>query len=256
MSDAQKYTNRLAGKHILIIGGTSGIGFTTAEASLEHGARVTISSSNQSRIDDALFRLATTYPSAKGRTSGHTCNLRGEDMEQSINELFKKTGKVDHVIHTAGDALSTMPLEEVTVQKIRDAGDVRFTSATIVAKYAKQYLNSGPESSVILTSGGVAERPHMGWSIVAGYAAGLYGLTRNLALELKPIRVNLVSPGFVDTELWDEEVRKTWAEATAKRVPTGRAAMPEDIAEAYLYLMKDRNCTGSILKTDSGSSLI
>ena len=177
-------------------------------------------------------------------------------MEASISELFTKTGKVDHVIHTAGDGLSTMPLEEVTVQKIRDAADVRFTSAIIVAKYAKQYLSPGPDSSIILTSGGVAERPHMGWNIVAGYAAALYGLTRNLALDLKPIRVNLVSPGFVDTELWDEEVRKTQAEAVAKRVPTGRAAMPEDIAEAYLYLMKDRNCTGSILRTDSGSSLI
>ena len=256
MLDAQKYTNRLAGKHILIIGGTSGIGFTTAEASLENGARVTISSSNQSRIDDALSRLAKSYPSAKGRSSGYTCNLRGDDMEQSISELFKNTGKLDHVIHTAGDGLSTMPLEEVTVQKIRDAGDVRFTSAMIVAKHAKQYLNSGPDSSIILTSGGIAERPHMEWNIVAGYAAGLYGLTRNLALDLKPMRVNLVSPGFVDTELWDEGVRKMRAEAVAKSVPTGRAAMPEDIAEAYLYLMKDRNCTGSILKTDSGSSLI
>jgi NAD(P)-dependent dehydrogenase (short-subunit alcohol dehydrogenase family) len=84
-------------------------------------------------------------------------------------------------------------------------------------------------------------------------------MTRQLAVDLKPIRVNLISPGPVDTPLWDfmtEDAKKKRFEATAKVLLTGRVGQVEDAAEAYLYLMKDQNVTGSVLSTNGGSILV
>jgi NAD(P)-dependent dehydrogenase (short-subunit alcohol dehydrogenase family) len=120
-------------------------------------------------------------------------------------------------------------------------------------------VGPGPTSSITLTTGSVAERPHENWSVVASYASGLHGMTRALALDLKPIRVNLVSPGGLDSELWShmpssdrENMYKYWAE----RNPTGHAGRVEEVAEAYLWLMKDTNVTGRIAASDSGAMLV
>jgi NAD(P)-dependent dehydrogenase (short-subunit alcohol dehydrogenase family) len=109
---------------------------------------------------------------------------------------------------------------------------------------------------VLLSS--VAESPRPNWSAVASYASGLHGMTRNLALDLKPIRVNLVSPGAILTELWDslpEEGRQLVIKRSGEKSFTGKIGMPEDVAEAYLWLMKDANVTGTVVTSDSGLKL-
>lgn len=98
--------------------------------------------------------------------------------------------------------------------------------------------------------------------MIAGYASGLHAMTRNLALDLKPIRVNLVSPGVVETELWDKvtsgdaQAKQAAFDGVVKSVPTGRVAQPEDVAEAYLFLMKDPSVTGTVVDSNSGALLI
>ena len=94
---------------------------------------------------------------------------------------------------------------------------------------------------------------------MASYASGLHGMTRGLALDLKPIRVNLVSPGGLETELWGhmseterEKMYKGWAE----RNPTAHTGKAEEVAEAYLWLMKDTNVTGRVAASDSGALLV
>jgi NAD(P)-dependent dehydrogenase (short-subunit alcohol dehydrogenase family) len=121
-------------------------------------------------------------------------------VEQDLEALFKQTGKVDHIVFTAGDKLATVSIHNSTYESILRAGQVRFFAPLLVAKVGSKYLNPGPESSIVLTTGAVAEHPLPNWTVVASYAAGLHGMTRNLALDLKPIRVNLVSPGAFDTE--------------------------------------------------------
>lgn len=84
-------------------------------------------------------------------------------------------------------------------------------------------------------------------------------MTRNLALDLKPIRVNLVSPGAIQTEMWGsmgEKQRETMFKGIAEKVPTGKVGRPEEVAEAYLWLMKDANVTGIVACSDSGSKLV
>ncbi|KAH8660899.1 hypothetical protein BGZ60DRAFT_492302 [Tricladium varicosporioides] len=254
----QKY-NKLAGKHVLIIGGSSGIGYGVAEASLESLASVTISSSSQSRIDAAITKLRTAYPDSN--IAGHPCDLSSSAMEKNIEELFRQTGKVDHIVFTAGDKLSTLPLSEYSLEMIQQAGQIRFFAPLLVAKVGRKYLSPSPASSITLTGGAVAEKPVFNWTVPASYAAGLHGMIRNLALDLKPIRVNLVSPGAVDTEFWgvmgmSEERKQGMFKAIGEKMVTGKIGRTEDVAEAYLWLMKDKNVTGFVASSDSGSKLV
>lgn len=252
----QKY-NKLAGKHVLIIGGSSGIGYAVAEASIESSASVTISSSSADRVKTAVEKLQSAYPSAS--VKGYACDLSKPSLEQDIEKLFEQTGKVDHIVFTAGDALAMVPIADHTLETIKNAGQVRFYAPLLVAKVGVKYLSAGPESSITLTTGGVAERPMPNWTVVASYASGLHGMTRNLALDLKPVRVNLVSPGMVDTALWDgvpKESRDGMFKTVGAKMPTGQIGQPEDVAETYLWLMKDKNVTGVVASSDSGSKLV
>ncbi|KAL8954133.1 MAG: hypothetical protein Q9222_000015 [Ikaeria aurantiellina] len=260
MSDSNKYTAKLRGSRVLILGGTSGIGFGVAEACLEYGAHVIISSSQESRVQSSISRLLASYPSAKDRLSGHVCELSTPAMEENIKSLFSKTGTVDHIVYTAGDKLATLPIDEATLESIQQAGMVRYFAPFLIAKHGSKHLSPGPTSSITLTTGTVSQKPIAGWSIVGPYASGLHGMARGLALDLAPIRVNLISPGAVDTEMWNsmtqEERQGFKNDIETNRTTTGKIGLPEDVAEAYLYVMRDRNCTGSIITTDGGSLLV
>ncbi|KAK4989787.1 hypothetical protein LTR50_002961 [Elasticomyces elasticus] len=260
MSDATKYTQKLKDSRVLVIGGSSGIGYGVAEACLEHGAHVTISSSNPARIDAAIKKLQSTYPSCSSKISGHVCNLGDEStLEDNVKELFGKVGKLDHIAYTAGDSLAILPLARASMVQIRQAGMVRFFAPLMVAKHGVGALARSPSSTITLTTGSVAERPIPDWTIIGSYCAGLQAMARGLALDLAPVRVNLVSPGVVDTELWagmPEGQKAEMMEAVEKKLPTGRAGRVEDVAEAYLYAMKDRNLTGSMISTNGGGLIV
>ena len=208
MADQVKYTQKLKGSKVLVIGGSSGtsllyhiaatisqtdeiigIGYSVAEALVENGSEVIVSSSNPSRVEKTVSTLKKAYPSASSKISGHACNLGEEStLEKNVVELFEKVGKLDHVIYTAGDALASMSIEDVDLEKIKKAGMVRFFGPLLVGKIAPKYLSKGPESSIIFTTGAVAERPIPNWTVINSYATGLQGMTRGLALDLKPIR--------------------------------------------------------------------
>jgi NAD(P)-dependent dehydrogenase (short-subunit alcohol dehydrogenase family) len=253
---ANKY-NKLTGKHVLVVGGTSGIGYAVAEASIENGARVTVSSSREASVKTTLERLSKSYPDTQ--VAGYACDLSKPSVEADVEALFQKVGTVDHVVYTAGDKLSTIPFQQITMEYFVKAGQLRFFAPFFVAKVGSRYLSAGPTSSITITGGGIAERPLNDWAVVGSYAAGLYGLVRSLALELKPVRVNLVQPGGLATDLWRdmephkrEALYRHWSE----NFPTGEVGQAEDVAEAYLWLMKDKNVTGRVAGSDSGHSLI
>jgi len=218
-----------------------------------------ISSSRKNRVDDAVSRLQKAYPSAGKNASGYAYDMGTRDtLESNIVELLEKCGKLDHMVWTAGDALAAAPLDKVDMDFAVQAGMTRFFGPLMMAKHAPKYLNPGPESSIVLTTGSVSEKPIPGWSAIAGFATGLQGLNRSLALDLKPIRVNLVSPGAVDTELWagmSEEARKAQFKAFEEKSLTGRVGQVTDVVESFLYLMKDRNVTGAMISTSSGGLL-
>ncbi|KAL1296678.1 hypothetical protein AAFC00_000156 [Neodothiora populina] len=260
MADQFKYTNKLADKHVLIIGGSSGIGYGVAEGALEHGARVTISSSNPQRCSDAVEKLKKAYPSAVDRVVGYAASMGDEQtLEANIEKLFEQTGKVDHVVYTAGDSLAMIPIKEVTLGPLKQAGMVRYFAPILVAKVAIKYMESSTASSITFTTGSVSEKPLDGWSVVNGYATALQGTTRGLALDLKPIRVNLVSPGVINTALFgitDEAKKEEMFKPWVAKMATGAVGQVEDVAEAYLYAMKDKNLTGSMISSNGGALIM
>ncbi|KAF4220098.1 hypothetical protein CNMCM5878_002128 [Aspergillus fumigatiaffinis] len=235
---------------VVIFGGSSGIGYGVADKCLSEGAIVHISSSNATRITQAVSSLKEKYPA--GQVTGHTCDLSLPDVEQRLVKLFEEIGSCDHIVYTAGDALAVRPLKDLDLQSIQKAGHIRFDVPLLVAKLALSVLKPGYTSSLILTGGVVGDRPQPNWAVIAGYSAGLYGMVPGLALDMKPLRVNFVSPGPVKTGMFPDEV----AEMLAKRTTLGKVGSVEEVAEAYVYLMKDTNATGSCVSTNSGSLLM
>jgi NAD(P)-dependent dehydrogenase (short-subunit alcohol dehydrogenase family) len=261
MTDQQKFA-KLRGARVLIIGGTSGIGYGVAEGAIEsQAAAVIVSSSSSSRVQDAVARLKASYPSSKTEISGYTCDLGdAATIENNIKHLLvDQCQNLDHIVYSAGDRLALKPLDQIDAQLIQKAGIVRFLGPILVAKYALKVLPKTAASSFIITSAKIAEKPLPGgWTVVAGYASAHYGLMRQLALDMAPIRINSVSPGFVTTEMYDflgEDGKAARAKDAAEVSLTARTAVPEDVAEAYLYLMKDTNVTGATISTSGGSLL-
>ena len=279
-STATKYISKLHNRRVLVVGGTSGIGFCVASASLEHGAaRVCISGSKPAKLERALARLKTTYPDKSDRVLGSVCDLsQPQHLEARVQRLlayaataeaggkFNGKGegdaaegidnsKIDHIAFTAGDGIKITPVAEVTVEEVLRLGNVRFLGALMLAKHAPRYMAPGPRSSITLTGGTMAHKPQKNWTVIAGWSGAMEGIARGLAVDLAPIRVNLVSPGAVHTELFDD-IPKERLDGVLQGFRDDslidRVGTPEDLAEAYLYTMKDEFATGTILQSDGG----
>lgn len=237
----------LKGKKVLILGGSSGIGFATAKAAANAGGQVTIVSGNQQRIDKALAELP------EGSKS-FVADLSNED---EVENLFIKIGRFDHLVFTAGEALQLGDIGNLTVNDAKQFFNLRYWGAFTSVKYASQYINEG--GSITLTSGCASLRPGKGWSVAASVCAAMEGFTRAMAIELAPVRVNLVMPGVVRTNLWDgmenTEREGMYAHFT-DQLPVKYVAQPEDIAQSYLYLMLQKYSTGQRVVVDGGYVLI
>lgn len=237
----------LADKRVVIIGGSSGIGFAVAQLSTEHGAQVAIASSNAARVKQATDRLG---PNAEG----HALDV---SSEKAIEQFFEKLGKFDHLVFTAGDSLQLTELATMDLEKARGAFELRYWGALTAAKYGSPLIRRG--GSIVLTTGIAGDRPRKGWVLGASVCGAMNALTRALAMELSPIRVNAVSPGIVRTNLWQsmtEQRRREMYETVGKTLPVGRVGEADDIARTYLYLMEEGFSTGQIVTVDGGAVLV
>jgi len=258
----QKYANKLQGKRVLVLGGTSGIGFCVAEACVEFGAIVTVASSRQEKIDKTIKRVTNSYPEAESRISGHPCDLASLEVEGQLKTLFEfatKDGKLDHIVNTAGDSFGLIKLADITPEDVQKLGRVRYVGSLFMAKLAPHYMHQTSQSSITMTGGVNSTKPSEGWSALAGWGAAKEGMARGLAVDLKPIRVNCVSPGAIETELFDNfggEFKERMIEMFKAKTLLGKIGNPEDMAEAYLYLMRDAFVTGIVLLSDGGYVLV
>jgi NAD(P)-dependent dehydrogenase (short-subunit alcohol dehydrogenase family) len=240
-------STNLQDQHFVLLGGTSGIGLATAHAALAAGASVTVVSSRSQRVAEALARLGD-------RAKGYTVDLTNES---AVRELFEQLGPFDHLVYSAGDSLQIGALVDMELDTVRQLFDVRVFGAIAAVKHAAPYLRPG--GSVVLTSGVASQRPHKGWVALASVCSAMEGLTRALAVELAPIRVNLVSPGLVRTPLWadlPEPDREALYAAREAALPVGRVGEAEDLAQTYLYLMTNRYATGQTVIVDGGGVLV
>ncbi|GJN76458.1 dehyrdogenase/reductase domain-containing protein [Purpureocillium lilacinum] len=256
-----KYINKLEGHRVLVLGGSTGIGFCVAEAALEHGAHVVISSSSQKKLDKAAARLRE-HAQAVGVSStvtAQTCDLGNPDtVEDNIVQLLEfatQEGKLDHVVFTAGDAINVIPLKDITVDSLQKLGTVRQVGSVMLAKHLPKYINISVRSSFTLTSGTNAWRPAPDWAVIAAGGGASEAFARGCAISLRPVRVNCIMVGAVKTELFDsipKERMDAVLESMRKEGITGTVGRPEEVAEAYLYCMKDTFTTGGIVESNGG----
>lgn len=237
----------LSGKKIILLGGTSGIGLATAIAAADEGASVVVVSSSQQKVEEAL----TVLPES---SKGFTADLGDE---KQVAQLFKKTGEFDHLVFTAGDSLKFNELPELDIDDAKQAIHLRFWGAIMAAKHGAPQIREG--GSITLTTGALGRRPRKGALVIASMAGAIEGLTRALAIELAPIRVNAVCAGTVRTTLladMPEAAREAFFNRVGSKLLTGRVGNPKDLAEAYLYLMHGSFTTGQIIVVDGGSLLV
>ena len=239
--------NGLHNKRVVILGGSSGIGLAVAEQAASQGAKLVIASSNAERVQKAIESLG-------GNAQGHTLDLSDE---QAVETLFAKLGDFDHLVFTAGDSLHLHNLATTDLKQARRAFELRYWAALAAVKYGSKNIRKG--GSVVLTTGVAGQRPQKGWVLAASVCGTIDALTRALAVELAPIRVNAVSPGVVRTNLWQSmsaAEREQMYESVGKSLPVGRVGEPHDIAQAYLFLMQEGFGTGQTIVVDGGTVLV
>ncbi len=243
-------TQSLRNRRVVVIGGSSGIGFAVAQLALDDGAEVIIGSSGADHVDGAVKRLGNG-------ASGFGVDVRDE---ASVAAFFERTGSFDHLVYTAGDWSPTRgggAIAKLDLVGATATFTVRFWGALSAIKHAQGRIS--PNGSITLTDGVIAHRPRKGAVISTAMAGAIEHMTRALAVDLAPLRVNAVCPGFVLTEVWNSipaDRREEQIKQMTQRQPLPRAADPKEVAEAYLYLMRGGFSTGQVLVVDGGMTLI
>jgi NAD(P)-dependent dehydrogenase (short-subunit alcohol dehydrogenase family) len=234
-------------KRVVIVGGSSGIGLAVAEEATSQGAEVVIVSSKVGRVQEAVRSIG-------GKARGQAVDVSDE---KAVQGFFKNVGAFDHLVFTAGDSLQLHALADTDLKQARRAFELRYWSALAAVKYGSPQIRKG--GSVVLTTGIAGQRPQSGWVVAASVCGTIEALTRALAIELAPIRVNAVSPGVVRTNLWQKmssSEREQLFESVGKRLPVGRVGEAHDIAQAYLFLMQEGFGTGQTVVVDGGTVLV
>jgi NAD(P)-dependent dehydrogenase (short-subunit alcohol dehydrogenase family) len=239
----------LKDKRVVVIGGSSGIGFAVAQAALADGASVVIGSSGPANVEAAAQRLG---PGAEG----FAVNVR---EEAQVAAFFERIGAFDHLVYTAGDWGSfraPQPIGQLDLSGANAVFAIRFWGAVAAVKHASRAI--AQNGSITLTDGVVAHRPRKAAPLSTAMAGAVEHLTQGLAIDLAPVRVNAVCPGLIRTDVWNsipEDKREAQLLEMTKQQPLPRAGDPAETAQAYLYLMRGGYTTGQVLVVDGGRTL-
>jgi NAD(P)-dependent dehydrogenase (short-subunit alcohol dehydrogenase family) len=238
-------TNNLSGKKVVIIGGTAGIGLATAIAAAEQGAQVWAAGRSEANLEKA--RAA----------SNGKFELRQADTHdaEALEAIFKEAGKIDHLVSAAvGGERTLKPFLEQTEEQFKAAYDKLWGYAKVVRVGAPYLADDG---AITLVSGSPARKIKPGQSPLSCVGASVENLVRCLAVEMAPVRVNVVSPGTIDTAMFDwmgdEKAAKLSAMTSSHLIP--RAGSSEEVAEGLLFVMNNKFVTGTTVDVDGGRIL-
>jgi len=219
----------LKGKRVLVVGGTSGIGLAVAQQVIEEGAQVVVASSNAENVGRVAAQLG----------SAATGSVLDVTQESAVAEFFAMGLAFDHIAFTAGDWQGFGPgrLLDLDLAKAPQGLNVRFWGAVAVAKYGSACLLHG--GSLTLTSGMISHRPVKGLPLATAVLGAIESLSRGLAVDLAPLRVNCVCLGFIRTGVHTTESNTDQLVRMTERQLIPRPGKPSEAAEAYLYLMQN-----------------
>jgi NAD(P)-dependent dehydrogenase (short-subunit alcohol dehydrogenase family) len=235
----------LQNQHVLILGGSSGIGLATAQLATAQGAELTLAARNNDRLKQAGIIL----PLAR---------LRHADLHapESFAALLKDLPAIDHLLITAGDP-GLPKLVDSQESDMRLTLQERLISPLLLIRDALPLLK--PNASITLLSGQLASRPANSGALTAAAIAAVETLAPALSLELAPRRVNVVAPGYTDTALLARALgaqKQNVLEQMAERLPARRTGTPENLAQAIVFLMTNPYVSGEVLHVDGGGRWI
>lgn len=234
----------LDNKTVIVMGATSGIGLATALKASAEGANVW----GASRTAEKVEKASSIAPEINFR------QLDTHDIA-GLEALFKEAGAVDHIVGAATGADRTMaPFIEQTDDQFREAFN-KFWGYCNVVRQGVPFLSE--TGSITLVSGIPARKCNPGMSSISCVGAAVEALTRALALELAPRRVNVVAPGIIDTGMFDRfgDKKADILGQMGKNIPLGRVGHAEEVAGAIIHTMVNTYMTGTTLDVDGGSLL-
>ena len=227
------------------IGGSSGMGLATAKLMHKSGYEVIIASRSQKKLEQAKKEI--------GEIQIHVLDLR---VEKEISQFFSKIGPFDHLV-TPGADFYMGPFIQGKTEAAKKYFDGKFWGQYCAAKHGAPHIRKG--GSITFFSGAANEKPLQNFTTGCAINAAVEGLGRALALELSPIRVNTISPGVIDSPLWDTFPpldRSAFFEQAAEKLPAKRIGHTEDIAKAVQFLIECGFATGSVVHVDGGYPLV
>jgi NAD(P)-dependent dehydrogenase (short-subunit alcohol dehydrogenase family) len=237
---------QLLGQTVVVIGGSAGIGFETARGAQAEGAKVILTGRNAERLERAAAELNALSTAAFDAEDG-----------AALDGFFRGLPTpIDHVMVTAGRPYYGR-LVDMDFAEVPRAVNAHLLMALRVARNAVGKVRPG--GTLLFMGGTGGRRPAMGLSITAAVTAALPALTANLALELAPIRVNLIAAGFVDTPLSASllgdklEARREQLRTT---LPIGRVVGPADVAALAVHIMSNTALTGATYDVDGGQQFV
>jgi len=215
------------------VGGNSGVGLALAKKVGNKGGEVIIASRSALKYKDKL--------QSKRGLSNCQCFSVDVTVENEIKELFQQIGMIDHLVLTVKSPLIVAPFLELNAEDVRFAFETKFWGQYNFIKLAYKYIQKN--GSITLSSGTLGHRPYSGYSTMSVISGSIESLCKALAIEISPIRINAVCPGF-----------KTLKEMEDK-IPLGLGS-DEQISNSYLFLMEDSYITGSSIVSDGGAMLV
>jgi NAD(P)-dependent dehydrogenase (short-subunit alcohol dehydrogenase family) len=237
----------LAGRHVVIVGGSSGIGRATAEVVLRLDGEVTILARNAERLEATAAAMRSL-----GKVTTVSLDMTDEAAVASWSAGLTP-GSIDHLVVTAS-AAAHGAFAEIAVERVREMFASKFFGPYLMARACLPALKEG--GSITFFSGVLSRRPGLNCSGLGAVNAAIEGLARSLALELGPrLRVNCCSPGMVRSEAYAHlppERREAMYEATGESLPVGRVGFTYEVADAVLFLMTNTYLTGQVLDLDGG----
>lgn len=234
-------------KKVFVAGGSSGIGFATAKLLDEYGASVTIGGRDEGKLMQAQRIL-----SAKAGA----VSFDAVDRNQRIAALAK-VGSIDHLVIALSGGKGAGSFETLSSSDLRTGFEAKFWTHFSLAQESLPYLNK--TGSITFVSAISARAANPGTAGLSSINSAIEGLVKPLAVELRPRRVNAVSPGVVDTPWWnwlDPEAKQETFDRFAQAAPVGRVGKPEDIAQAIVFLVGNTFMTGCVIECDGGLRLV
>ena len=235
----------LRGQTLVVIGGSAGIGLETARLARDDGAELIITARNPERLERVGRELGASVAA-----------FDASDFDRLERFLDELSNPIDHVLLT-GSGPYYAPLAEFDIDEARRDVDTHLMLPILIARQASGKVRPG--GTLLFLSGTGGRRTATGLTLISALTAALPALTRNLALEIAPIRVNLIAAGFVDTPLsasllGDQlDARREQLRTT---LPIGRVVGPADIARLAVHLMTNTAVTGATFDIDGGQQLV